>query len=396
MAKRDFTDETERRLLQLAEEVAPRDSWYSQSADWVGDKVLGIEHYLNGFDMGSTIAQADNYYRKIFDLNDTSQRQIRDIWSRVNQTDGQYAVRLSAIYADLEDLQSQLNNLAQAISPDGSGFTAENINGKIKPQVQAWLEESAILRKLADKGLSSEDVKGMDEGNFAKWFSAFVHSYTSVIPSVAVGRSLEIPIGRNLSLEIKNSKETHGSEITGIDITGTLKKNSAEIESMATLTVDQGGVLFDKDSNPINSDTKGQWHPKVEIDKNGISKMWSRTDGDKTQTVTINLGKLGNNISLHYAASLNIGATELSSEIGLKTEQNSNWKPLNPHFVTPRKPPLATLHKAWKKLPVERKTLIILTVGISAVTIALSGGADTPEVVAAATEILERELALAA
>ncbi|WEV58810.1 hypothetical protein OZX67_08465 [Bifidobacterium sp. ESL0728] len=336
MTKRDFTDAAKERLLGIVNEVAGQDNYPGgQFGDWVADRWYGLEHYLNGFDMGSTLASENTYYRKVIDMNNMSAQKINQIWANVNDVNIQHSSRLAAILSSLEDLTQQTRNLTDTINPSTGKFNTSYINSKLKDGINDYTAEAALLKKLVEKGLTEKDLHGKSPEELAKWLGPFARAFAKIAPGVSIGQDRYIPIGKNIGIIIGNSTSTSGKGPLHIDFTGTIKGNSSEIELMAFADLEHDG-----------------WEYKQSFSGQKIEYSWSKKNGNHSDKITVKTDRFGKSLDIDYESGTEIeNEGSVATHVGLNILKHNDWKPLNPHPVEPQKPPIATIRKGWNKIP---------------------------------------------
>ncbi|WEV53174.1 hypothetical protein [Bifidobacterium sp. ESL0704] len=380
MTKRDFRDATKQRLLGIANEVAGQDDYPGgQFGDWVADQWYGLEHYLNGFDMGTTLESENTYYRKVIDLNNMSAQKINQIWTNVDEINTQHASRLAAMVASLEDLTQQVRNLTDTINPTTGEFNTPYINSTLKGDISDYTNESAMFKKLVEKGLTLNDLKSKKPEEIARWFGGLVRVYSKIAPSLAVGQKLLIPVGKNLNIEVGNSIEGGGKGPISLDLTSTIKGNAVELERMASIKLEKDG-----------------WEYKAEIHGTETEYSWAKKNGDKNDKILVTKDTVQKKIDVNYETGTETDKGTASTHVGLDIHDKTDWHPLNYHPVKPVKPPFAVIRHAWRQLPVWKKTLIITTVGMTVVAIVLSDGMDAGIAVPSEVELLRLLLTEAA
>ncbi|WEV46528.1 hypothetical protein OZX62_08855 [Bifidobacterium sp. ESL0690] len=378
MTKRDFSDATKQRLLGIVNDVAGQDNYpLGQFGDAIADKWYGLEHYLNGFDMGSTLDTEKTYYRKVIDMNNMSAQKINEIWTNVYEVNTQHTSRLAAIVTSLEDLTQQVRNLTDAINPATGEFNTSYINSTLKNGINDYTDESAMFKKLVENGLTLNDLESKKPEDIARWFSGLVEAYAKIAPSLAVGQKLLIPVGQNLNIEVGNSIEGGGKGPINFDFTSTIKGNTAELEHMASVKLEKDG-----------------WEYKEEINGTAKEYSWTKKNGDKIDKILVTKDSIQKKTNISYEAGTETDNGTVSSHVGLDLHDKTDWHPLNYHPLEPANPPVAVIRQHWKELPPWKKTAIIATASIAVVSVVLTVGLDSE--VATPAEIAVVDLILAA
>ena len=198
MVVRDFRGETKQRLLALADDVAPKDAWYSKAADWIGDSGLGVKAWWSGLDIGQSQEDMDHYHRQIIDKNDASRRQINDIWAKVNGVADRYTPRFAAVAAGLDDLAAALGKLADAIDPDGGGLGADGLDAA-DAAIGTYGQNKTLINQLNTTGFDSDDAGAGDVPGMKAFLDSLSRVIMPLTPDLKAGRQWELPLGTSLT-----------------------------------------------------------------------------------------------------------------------------------------------------------------------------------------------------
>lgn len=108
LVTRDFTEETRQKLLSIVEEVE-NEKWFNITR-W--DVFYRIEKYFGGLDFPANESELDTYYRKIIDIEDTSKKQINEIFEQVYAADNSFSNELKSLVDNVRSINYDLKKIS--------------------------------------------------------------------------------------------------------------------------------------------------------------------------------------------------------------------------------------------------------------------------------------------
>ena len=109
---RDFTLGTKKKLLGYIEN---NDNGWSQIGDWFGDRWLDICSTFHGVQLQDDMSNVESYHREIIDKNNTSQKDIENIFTKVYSIEDNYAALFRQNTELLSSYQSIVTKLQNCI-----------------------------------------------------------------------------------------------------------------------------------------------------------------------------------------------------------------------------------------------------------------------------------------
>ena len=86
---RDFSETAKQKLLKYVDEVTATGTW-DQIKDFFGDIGLTVQSWFGKLDIQKYVDDVDTYHKKVLDKNNTTARQIEEIFSNVQAVDTRY------------------------------------------------------------------------------------------------------------------------------------------------------------------------------------------------------------------------------------------------------------------------------------------------------------------
>ena len=86
--KRDFTEESRQKLLELVRQVEAEQWW--EWTDKLGDLWYGFEAWIGALDVRCYLDDLDRYHKKVIDKNNMAEKSIEEIFAKVNDVSNQY------------------------------------------------------------------------------------------------------------------------------------------------------------------------------------------------------------------------------------------------------------------------------------------------------------------
>ena len=95
--------------------------------DWIGDSYYRVQSWIGQLNIRYYINDVDSYHRKVLDKNNTSKREIVNIFTRVSTVDARYHNKLILIWALLGQWDRFIVQLGTAVNPENKNFTSTYI-----------------------------------------------------------------------------------------------------------------------------------------------------------------------------------------------------------------------------------------------------------------------------
>ena len=171
---RDFSDEAKQKLLKYVDEVTADGTW-DRVKDWFGDAGLTIQSWLGQLSIQNYVNDVDTYHKKVLDKNNTTAKQIGEIFSNVQAVDTRYLSIAGSEAACGDDIIKLIRDLASAIDPNGGNMDMGRMKGVLDADVEnirnaRATAERAVEEKMlgteAEGCMNSEDPVNLSTGNF--------------------------------------------------------------------------------------------------------------------------------------------------------------------------------------------------------------------------------------
>ena len=315
--ERDFSQAALDKLLSMIQEI--NDEQWFDFTDGLGDWWYGTVFYSQ--EISDCLDDIDGFHRRMLDKNNTSEGQLREIFTQVRQIDQNYATRFSASLVNLQNFQSAVRSLTQVLSPDNHISVAEA--RRILEDGYYCLEaQKEMLRQLTAEGLTVDDLNQMD----SEQTTQLLHSVASVlvdhIPSVKLGAKIEIPIGPGLVFYYKNSTTLKGTGDTTVNLT--LENQRLQFKN-AAYSHDFGGLSISGNTEKEGSLSVSGGGPELTVTFDGTGEWQYERDLDNNTTLMTRgeFWLLGLSIESTIKTTLEGGT--VSSTVGIKATPEDHW-----------------------------------------------------------------------
>lgn len=271
--KRDFSDEAREKLIQAIKDV--NESQWSEVTDYIGDYIQRINDsmVLEGAgmqcDIDGELLNAQEYYEKIVDKNNSTEKEINQIFDDVISEDKNGKVRFEGIYSCIKKQTEYIQNLADIMNPDNHKFQVEQMVKELKVSYQAVLEKAgAVMGSMLETGstvgenLLAGELLIMLAGENPVWYAEYadmseterehyIQSIATVmqelIPYLNLGahfNRIEIPIGGDCYAyyELEVSKDFKEEDMENMPELQMLLSNQLESMISYTFSTDDGSV----------------------------------------------------------------------------------------------------------------------------------------------------------
>ncbi|WEV67461.1 hypothetical protein OZX72_00120 [Bifidobacterium sp. ESL0769] len=338
MATRDFRESTKQKYLQDVSEICKdQGSGWDNFWDRV-DKSRVVGWLINE---GIKVFQGqDAYERQLIDINNTTRKQIQQIWTTVNNDASGYEGKISAVGADLEGFTGQLRALTDSLT--GESFDSADINGNLKNGMDSYLKISSLYQEIAGDGLKPKDLDN-DPALALELFQSIAKFMIDNAPTLKANESWSVPFGPNLlaTLALYAELDGNGNLTVTFDEQKTLLKDmvswgekGANIKSVPNDT--DGWVL---DQEP--------WEDAFnDFRITGILiESWHRTVNGATETITMSINTRTGQVKMSGNVKQDVKNGSASTDVSLQNTENANWPkfPLLP--VAETVPVLDSMHQ---------------------------------------------------
>ena len=171
---RDFSETAKQKLLKYVDEVTATGTW-DQIKDFFGDIGLTVQSWFGKLDIQKYVDDVDTYHKKVLDKNNTTARQIEEIFSNVQAVDTRYLSIVSSQVTCGNNIIKFINDLANTIDPNGGNMDMGRMKGVLDADVENLKDAEATVEKTieekmlgteAEGCMNSEDPVNLSTGNF--------------------------------------------------------------------------------------------------------------------------------------------------------------------------------------------------------------------------------------
>lgn len=271
--KRDFSDEAREKLIQAVKDV--NESQWSEVTDYIGDYIQKVNDSMvwegAGMqqDVDGELLNAKEYYEKIVDKNNTTEKEINQIFDAVISEDKRGKARFEEIYDCIQKQTEYIQKLADIMNPDNHKFQVEQIVKELKVSYQSVLEKAgAVMGSMLETGstVGENSLAGelliMLAGENPVWYAEYadmseterehyIQSIATVmqelIPYLNLGahfNRIEIPIGGDCYAyyELEMSNDFNEEDMENMPELQMLLSNQLESMISYTFSTDDGSV----------------------------------------------------------------------------------------------------------------------------------------------------------
>ena len=155
---RDFSNRNENFLLRLIQEID--DEQIHEITDFLGDVFLTYDSWFGQLKIKNYLNNVQNYHKKVLDKNNTTKKEIKNIFTQVRSIDVKTA-RIFSVYSDfLNKSISYIGTLSSIVTPANGIFTAEDVETRLAEQAEKF---DAIVQALTIYALqNSPDLRAYD------------------------------------------------------------------------------------------------------------------------------------------------------------------------------------------------------------------------------------------
>ena len=171
---RDFSDAAKQKLLNYVDEVTANGTW-DKVKEWFSNIEPNVQSWLGRLDIQKYVNSVECYYKKILNKNNSTKRQIEEIFSNVQAVDTRYISITGSQASCGSDIIKLINDLANAIDPNGGNMDMGKMKGVLDADVENIRNAKATVEKTieekmlgteAEGCMNSEDPVNLSTGNF--------------------------------------------------------------------------------------------------------------------------------------------------------------------------------------------------------------------------------------
>lgn len=271
--KRDFSDEAREMLIRAVKQV--NESQWSEVTDYIGDSIQKIKDSMSAEDEGMMIGvegellNASEYYLKIVDKNNATEKEINQIFDDVINEDKKGKAQLEEVYECIKKQTAYIQKLADTINPNNCKFQAEQMAKELEESYHSVLEKAgAVMDNVWEKMYESDEYslagellfalageepieyseyEDMTEEERQQYMGSLANVIQELMPYLTLGAEfprIEIPIGGDAYIyyELKTSKEFKENEEGNYAGLQVILNNQLESIASYTLHTDNGSV----------------------------------------------------------------------------------------------------------------------------------------------------------
>lgn len=271
--KRDFSNEAREKLIQAVKDV--NESQWSEVTDYIGDYIQRVNDsmVLEGAgmlcDIDGELLNAQEYYEKIVDKNNSTEKEINQIFDDVISEDKRGKARFEEIYDCIKKQTEYIQNLAGIMNPDNHKFQVEQIVKELKASYQAVLEKAgAVMGSMLEAGATAgenslagellvmlageepvwyAEYADMSESEREHYIQSIANVMQELIPYLNLGahfNRIEIPVGGDCYAyyELETSKDFKEEDRENMPELQILLNNQLESIINFTFSTDEGSV----------------------------------------------------------------------------------------------------------------------------------------------------------
>ena len=157
--RRDFSDKSKQELHDLVDQVES-EKW-SDVTDWIGDRFLGFEEWIGKLNVKNYADDLNTYHKKVIDKNNTSRKDIENIFQEAARLDGVYAGYYQNLSEALHSLRDMIDSLSNLVTPGGIQMT-RSAEFSLR---MAMMNHRFAMGKATPRAIYAEDVYGQYGGN---------------------------------------------------------------------------------------------------------------------------------------------------------------------------------------------------------------------------------------
>lgn len=123
---RDFSGSSKQNLLELVSQVESEK--ICNFTDWIGDRWFDFEEWIGVLNIKKYVDKVNEYHKKVIDKNNTTKRDIEQIFDNVKSVDKTYYIRFKDRRTGLRNLKKQIETMNEIMAQGTGSFNSENIS----------------------------------------------------------------------------------------------------------------------------------------------------------------------------------------------------------------------------------------------------------------------------
>lgn len=153
--KKDFSKTSENHLIKIIKSLEPT-NYFQKVGDWFGDVGLTISGWFGNLNVEEYLNNIDEYHKKVLDKNNTTVRQLKQIFSIVRNDDENYGQKIQAEIQNTlcSPLNKYIFELSEIVNPSNGLFNLYTINQRLS-SISAILEEN--IKKIINPSYINDD-----------------------------------------------------------------------------------------------------------------------------------------------------------------------------------------------------------------------------------------------
>lgn len=326
---RDFTEKNKQNLLGLVNEVE-QEKW-CDATDWLGDRWLDFEGWIGTLDVQDYITNVNKYHKKVIDKNNTTAEEINTIFTNVNNINTQYVSCFASLLTELRSYTQQLVNLSITIDPANGVFNSDFIGNGLKKSLDEYLEKKALLDAInSDEGMNEDKIKSLsiDNQSAQDILEMYGNAIVDNMPNISVGDELQVPIGPGMVFYYKVSGEVKGEG--NFDINYVIEDQKLKLKKYGYKTDDVLGISAQADSegNVVVNSSGEHSSASINFNEGTLSYSYNSEFGNNQYKYTFEHNTITGELTLEETISTEIEGSSISSTMGIKKSENTNWQPM--------------------------------------------------------------------
>ena len=156
---RDFSDAAKQKLLNYVDEVTANGTW-DKVKEWFSNIEPNVQSWLGRLDIQKYVNSVECYYKKILNKNNSTKRQIEEIFSNVQAVDTRYISITGSQASCGSDIIKLINDLANAIDPNGGNMDMGKMKSVLDADVENIRNAKATVEKMIEEKMLGTEADG--------------------------------------------------------------------------------------------------------------------------------------------------------------------------------------------------------------------------------------------
>ena len=223
------------------------------------------------------------------------------------------------------------------------GFDNRETGDGLKNKLQPYMENLKIMEKIAEEGLSYEEINSLGEERLEEILGSCLEEYADTFTGLEVGGTIEIPIGPNAVLYYGVAGD--GDTDSGISISYVTDMHMKELKGLDVTKELFGGISAGAGTDgPSVGVSDGIGRELVYGAGGKISYEYEYTQGDNTYGYKYELDLIEKGITLEESITTAVGAGSITSTAGIRAsdDMKTKWKPVQFDPVT------SDIYETWE------------------------------------------------